>query len=181
MTLNEKGQERASQLAQQDLATAQVQQLLAKQNYIAAKDNQTALNAARAEFANIINQNTSVETYGTGEGTYTQVITDNQAIADQMKQLATDYQEAVNSGNKELVDEFIESNNLTPQQIAALENVIQALNQNTMALQASNDATAAAILSSEKAYTDSNEVAQTVMRNTLNERREALQSEINNG
>lgn len=181
MTLNEKGQERASQLAQQDLATAQVQQLLAKQNYIAAKDNQTALNAARAEFANIINQNTSVETYGTGEGTYTQVITDNQAIADQMKQLATDYQEAVNSGNKELVDEFIESNNLTPQQIAALENVIQALNQNTMALQASNDATAAAILSSEKAYTDADEVAQTVMRNTLSERREALQSEINNG
>ena len=181
MILNGKGQEKAVQLAQQDVAIAQVQELLARQNYIIAKDNQTALNAARAEFENIIRANTSVETSNTGDFTYAQVNTNNQAIADNIKQLANDYREVVNSGNKELVDQFIEEHNLTAQQITALENVNAALDQNTAALNASRDVTSAAILSSEKGFTEANEIGQQAMINALNEREIALQSEINNG
>lgn len=181
MILSRKGQQEAVRFAQQDLATAQVQKMLAQQKYITAQNNQTALNTARAEFQDIVRQNTSTKVYGSGQATYTEVNTDNQAIADNIKQLASEYREAVNSGNKELVDQFIATNNLTPQQITALENVNNALDKNTAALNASKDATAAAILSSEKAYADADEVGQKAMRSMVNEREETLQSEMDEG
>ncbi len=181
MSLSEKGQQEAIKFAQQNLATAQVQKMLAQQKYVTAQNNQTALNAARAEFQDIVRQNTSTEVRGGGESTYTEVNTNNQAIANNIKQLASEYKEAVKSGNKELVDQFIATNNLTPQQITALENVNNALDKNTAALNTAKDATAAAILSSEEEYAEADEVGKQVMRNKLKEKEEALQSEMDEG